>query len=710
MYRFYCDDTLFFMSGVDDEDYYLLDAKLTLEKGKVGTLSFTLPSSNIAYNRINKLKSIITVLDNDEEIFRGRVLYDEKDYYNRKTITCEGELAFLLDSIQRPYTYQGSINGFFTNLINNHNSQVDVNKKFVVGNITVNDDNDYINRSSTDYDNTYNVITKKLIETNGGYLKTRLVDGVRYIDYLEEYGETNEQVIEFGVNLLDIKEFITAEDIFTCLIPLGSKNEDTGERLTIESVNSGRDYLENDTAIDLFGRIWATNTWEDVTVASNLKTKAQAYLDANIEMSVTLTLKAIDLHLMNVNTDRIKEGDKLRVISLPHNIDKYFECTKVAINPLDPSNNEYTFGSTYKTLTDPSTTIDNVTATYVEQAITKVEESTQQQIANVKDTLTQEEIMNIITNNGQVEGVYLVDGQIWINATYIDAEDLNAITGKFTGEIDAQSGKIGGIQISDGDLVCKVECDNEDGFWTDGSTSKGFEISDDACVILHREYGKTEVDEDEYDGTGYKKVALDSDCTIYEWNFGNNGGVVSTYVEPIYINMSYENGIDDTYVYKGASIGLDWENYGILNIDATDKINLNSKGLTFTDWNGNTSKLIITAGETWSSGAFNAGGYVSSSRKIVYFTGPVGPRMVGIKSAKCTSLKMNIRVVEGGYVGEGYIDGGYDYATNSNYTITTYVRPNTNTLSIKVEQNVTYGTTNNTPISIDVSSATFKFS
>jgi len=427
MYKFYCDDTLFYLSGVDDSDYFILNSKITLEKGKVGALSFTLPPSNIVYDRIQKLKSIITVYDNDEEIFRGRVLYDEKDFYNRREIACEGELAFLLDSIMRPFEFKGSITELFTKLITNHNDQVEEAKRFEIGNITVKDTNDYINRSSSDYENTYNTITKKLIETHGGYLKTRVSDGKRIIDYVEEYGEVNNQTIEFGVNLLDIKEYITAENIFTCLIPLGAKDEKTGKRLTIESVNGGFDYLTNETAIKVFGKIFAVNTWDDVTVASNLKTKGQAWLDSNIEMSVTLTLKAVDLHILNINTKRIKEGDKLRVISLPHNLDKYFECSKVVIDTQNPDQNEYTFGSTYKTLTDPITNLENKVVTYVDEVITQVEETTKQEIANVKDNLTQEEIMNIITNNGEVEGVYLIDGQIWIKGTYIEADTLSAI-------------------------------------------------------------------------------------------------------------------------------------------------------------------------------------------------------------------------------------------------------------------------------------------
>lgn len=452
MYRFYCDDTLFYQSGIDDSDYQILSAKLTVECGKIGSLTFTIPHTNIIYDYIQKLKSIITVYDGSDEIFRGRVLYDEKDLYKRKTINCEGELAFLLDSLQRPYEHKGSLNDFISKLIENHNSQVEKEKQFTLGNITVTDNNDYLNRSSSDYDNTYNVINNKLIGSYGGYLKTRSKDGVRYIDYLETYGEVSDQIIEFGVNLLDIKEFITAENIFTCLIPLGAKDETTGMKLTIKDANNGLDYLTNPTAIELFGKIWATNTWEDVTVAANLKKKGQAYLDANIEMSVTLTLKAVDLHLLNIDTKRIREGDELRVISTPHNIDRYFRCSRIDIDPLSPENSEYTFGASYKTLTDPSPELDDKVISYVDEAITKVEESTKEEISHVKDSLTQEEIMNIITNNGQVEGVYLIDGQIWIKGTYIETDSITAEKLRIEGLITVD----GNIKIhEDGSLEAK---------------------------------------------------------------------------------------------------------------------------------------------------------------------------------------------------------------------------------------------------------------
>lgn len=356
MYTIYADGEAVYSLYLANDGYGVFSPKLTVELNKSGSLSFILPPTNAMYDSIQKLKTIITVMQDNEEIFRGRVLHDEKDFYNRKNVYCEGELSFLLDSIQRPYTFQGDIPALFRKFINNHNEQVEAEKQFTVGNITVTDPNDYINRENSGYSNTLDEIKAKLIDTHGGYIRPRLQNGIRYIDLVEEYGKISSQVIEFGVNMLDITEYITAEDVFTVLIPLGAEQKDaegnTTGRLTIESVNGGKDYIEDATAIALFGRIWKVQQWDDVTIASNLLTKGNETLKAGIEMAVSLTMKAVDMHLLDVDTERIKLGDYIRVVSPPHKLDKNFLCSKIVIDMVNPDNTEYTFGYSFTSLTE----------------------------------------------------------------------------------------------------------------------------------------------------------------------------------------------------------------------------------------------------------------------------------------------------------------------------------------------------------------------
>lgn len=424
MYTILIDGNPLYAPNLANEGYGVIEPKLTMELNKAGSLEFTVPPDNLQYDNIKKLKSIVQVFDENEEIFRGRILHDEKDFYNRRAVYCEGDLSFLLDSIQRVYDYQGTLEGLFRQYISNHNSQVESTKDFTVGQVTVTDKNDYVHYSSSEYPNTLDEISAKLIETHGGYIRTRLENGVRYIDYISDYTNINSQVIEFGVNMLDITEYISADDVFTVLIPLGAE-DDKGAKLTIKSVNNNKDYLVNDTAVSLFGYIWKINEWEDVTVASNLKTKGQAFLDNGVSMAVTLTLKAVDLHLMNVFTERIHLGDYVRVLSPPHGLDKYFQCSTIELDLTNPSNSEYSFGVNLKAMTDNQVDASKG-ASNIEEKITNTNISLIKVEAKLDESIA--EVLNSMVSDEEFE-VYKAE----VNTRFTSAESrITALEGRMT--------------------------------------------------------------------------------------------------------------------------------------------------------------------------------------------------------------------------------------------------------------------------------------
>ena len=210
MYEVYCDGQLIYNTRVDDKDYILHDAKLDLELNKAGSFSFTIYPSHAKYEILRPLKSIITVYQNDYMIFRGRVLNTTKGFYNEKQVLCEGELAFLCDSVQRPYDFSDSshmtIAELFTFFITRHNGQVDESKEFKIGNISVTDGNDYIVCSNESHSMTWDAINEKLINTFGGYLWVRHESDGNYIDYISDFDTVSNQPVKFGKNLLSIKK------------------------------------------------------------------------------------------------------------------------------------------------------------------------------------------------------------------------------------------------------------------------------------------------------------------------------------------------------------------------------------------------------------------------------------------------------------------------------------------------------------------------
>ena len=362
MYKIYADDTLIYDSTI--EDYKIAKGSITLETNKSGSFTFSLYPDHFYYDQFVRLKTVITVYKSNKIIFRGRILNDVSDYWNNKVITCEGELGFLQDSIIRPYKFSGSPRTFLERVIEFHNEQVDDFKKFKIGTITVEDANNYIARSNSAYESSLSNLNSRLLEDSlGGYLFVTHdkggTDPIPTLNYLSDFDTISTQKIEFGSNLKDYSKTINAEEIATAIIPLGAEL-DTGDdseekvRLTIKAVNDGVDYVYDPEAVALYGWIFKTVQWDDVTEAKNLKAKAEAYLKDSIKQNITIELNAIDLHLLDKSIQSFKVGDYIHVISKPHNFDSVLLCAKQTIDLLKPDNDTITLGHTYSTFTEGS--------------------------------------------------------------------------------------------------------------------------------------------------------------------------------------------------------------------------------------------------------------------------------------------------------------------------------------------------------------------
>lgn len=369
MYRVYCNN--FPLYDLRDEDLVLISPIVKIGENTAGSFEFSILPKHPHYEEVNELTSVITAYDGDEEIFCGRVVEITKDLYNRKKVICEGELAYFNDSIQRPARYQGlTIRGYLETLVNIHNQQVKnqgIDKTFKVGAVTVQDKNDYIYKY-TNWESTLEVIKTDLLKTYGGYLRIRKENGVRYLDYLADYPNTNTQVIEFGSNLLDFTHDMVASDIVTAVIPLGARLEDVTEvegldaYLTIKDVNGGVDYVYSQEAVKSYGWIFKTVKWDDVHVADNLLKKGKEYLTDIQFAQITLTVSAVDLHMLHVDMERIKVLDEIRVTSSSNGLDRFFPVSEMTIYLDKPSNNKLTLGTSYSKNSLSTKTESNMTS------------------------------------------------------------------------------------------------------------------------------------------------------------------------------------------------------------------------------------------------------------------------------------------------------------------------------------------------------------
>ena len=335
-------------------DYALTALQVTVSATSSGTATITMPPGHFARDLFTSYKTLVTIYRNGSLLFRGRALYVTDDFYNFRTITCEGERGFLQDSVVRPYLYQDSPAAIFRELIANHNAQVEASKAFVVGAVDAAslDENDYIRMESMTAEQT-GVALDTLVERVGGYIVfTTNNDGQRVINWYADPGYRSEQAIEFGENLLDFSRTGAGTDMATAVIPYGAVLDDeTGERLTIESVNDGLDFIQDADAVALRGFIMRPMYWDDVTEPANLLRKAQQALAKSKNVITALQLSAVDLSALDKNIDTFQVLDLVRVRSKPHGIDEDFLLTDRNYDLLAPELDTIVLGKDVASLT-----------------------------------------------------------------------------------------------------------------------------------------------------------------------------------------------------------------------------------------------------------------------------------------------------------------------------------------------------------------------
>lgn len=325
----------------------ILNPKVKLEANRSGSLTFTMIPDHPYYDAIEFRQSIFDVFLNDELIFEGIPVSEQTDFFNRKTVTCEGELTFLNDTIQRQAVYENqTVQTLLGAYLTVHNAQADVGHQFTLGVVTV-DGGNAIYRY-TNYQSTMQELQDDLVENFGGFFRVRHDQGVRYLDYLAASPHSSSQIIRIGKNLVDLSRNLSSLDICTVLIPLGAKTGESvidglDERLTIKSVNNDKDYLVG-TAQAYYGNIWKTHVWDEVTTASELKTKGQAFLDDAQWSNLVIEATAFDLGLATEEAEQLHVLDMIRVVSEPHGIDRFFMLTKLEIDLDHPGNTRITLG------------------------------------------------------------------------------------------------------------------------------------------------------------------------------------------------------------------------------------------------------------------------------------------------------------------------------------------------------------------------------
>ncbi len=396
MYTVYADDELIYTPDV--EELCLYNIVLTMEDNSAGMLTFNMTSAHPAFTSLKKLATMIKVKDSGRTIWKGRIISDDRNIDNIKTIQCEGKLAFLNDSIFPEFEFSGAPELLFRRIMENHNSQVGEKQRFLIGNVTVKDKNDYIVRSSDSALKTWKAVKEKCFQSSlGGHLQIRYEADGDYIDWLEDYQEISSQPISFGENIIDLLVNTSAAETYTAIRPQGATVN--GRRINITAVNDGKDYIINEERAAEYGIIYAEpdeSIWDDVTLPGNLLRKALEKLNSGITLKKSIEVRAIDLNLTDKQTEALRVCTYVRVVSAPHGIEAWYLLSKAEIHIDAPENTQYTLGAVKAALTDTN----KETKSAIEKVMSTAIPTDVSQLKNDANYTTVPEVVQIIEQSG----------------------------------------------------------------------------------------------------------------------------------------------------------------------------------------------------------------------------------------------------------------------------------------------------------------------
>ena len=337
-YQILIDEELFYSSdGHPTGGHVVYNPKLEQSWGSA-TLSFSL-NEDLDISP----KTVIRVLRDGTEIFRGRPKDSSGTFKKQTTIKCENDLTFFRDSIQTYETYEDvTPTTIIEDVIKKHNPQVDDYKQFKFGKCEV---NPHIT-IGVNFDTTY-AFLEKIAKEAGGYFFTRKGSDGYYLDLLSYNGrKTARQTVEIGENLLDFIKKKNVQQLYSKILPLGYKMSSGNEdemRLDIREVNNGSYVIESPDMIKLVGKITRRKIYDEIYEDTELKKQAEKDLNGQLN-DITLEVSFLDLHLINDNIPAFDIADQIHVISPPHGLDRYFVLSKTSLDLQKPEKSKLTLG------------------------------------------------------------------------------------------------------------------------------------------------------------------------------------------------------------------------------------------------------------------------------------------------------------------------------------------------------------------------------
>lgn len=368
--------------------------------GAINTFSFDIYPENIGFDLIRSRKTIVRAVNTNtgREEFAGRVLLGQEIMDSkgivRKAVTCESFLGYLHDSFQ-PYADEAlySLEGFIDLVLSHHNECVEEEKRIYRGRVDVSvADTGYVYKG-LQYQSTYETLKTKLVDVYGGELEVEEINGLLYLNYLQQTGTTRSTPIKYGHNMQQASREVSPLNVITRIRPLGTKitrgvtqpdgsviNQETGERLTLQGFvkPDGSEFMEPwvddvEKQKDL-GIVCGDLDFPDVTDQSNLYRKTLEYMQKGNLVDLAHTLTAYDLKEIGIDIDSLNCGDSYPVENELIGLNEVLRITKKTIDISTPYKSNITIGEKKTALSNIQAAEKDKLANQVQQIMGTIRE------------------------------------------------------------------------------------------------------------------------------------------------------------------------------------------------------------------------------------------------------------------------------------------------------------------------------------------------
>lgn len=191
----------------------------------------------------------------------------------------------------------------------------------------------------------------------------------------------------------------------------------------------------------------------------------------------------------------------------------------------------------------------NGTYTYTDPVLARGLTSGNQSTDNLDNSLTQREVFNRLTNNGQTQGVYLSNSKLYINASYIATGTISDATGKnywnlSSGYLRTTSGYIGGLTIENSYVGNSV-----------------FRLTNSGIHFYYSNYELGKIGTNSYTGDSSKRglvFDLENEGSYMTWAVAESSSASTYTMKLSYINQAFGGFSTDTIAL---GCDLDGRNY-----------------------------------------------------------------------------------------------------------------------------------------------------